>query len=165
MFGIGIPELLMILMIALVVVGPSKLPDLAKGLAKALNEFRKVTDEVKLSITEHETFKDIQNFNNSLQDVKNSVLSNVDSLKHSSSSAVNSEVSSLVETKKFKAPGGDVTFIKDDLKNEELVNNSTGRIKMSDNIVNEIKHQENTILMSQNFTQTKYLKPNISSCI
>ncbi len=47
MFGIGLPELLIILAIALIVIGPKKLPDLAKSLGRALNEFKKATKEFK----------------------------------------------------------------------------------------------------------------------
>ncbi len=52
MFGIGLPEILVILVVALIVVGPSKLPELAKTLGKALNEFKRVADEVKDTIHE-----------------------------------------------------------------------------------------------------------------
>jgi sec-independent protein translocase protein TatB len=52
MFGIGLPEILVILVVALIVVGPSRLPELAKSLGKALNEFRKMADEVKDTIQE-----------------------------------------------------------------------------------------------------------------
>jgi TatA/E family protein of Tat protein translocase len=47
MFGIGMPELLLILGLALVVLGPKKLPELAKALGKGLAEFRRATDELK----------------------------------------------------------------------------------------------------------------------
>ncbi|HSO48953.1 MAG TPA: twin-arginine translocase TatA/TatE family subunit [Acidimicrobiia bacterium] len=47
MFNIGAQELLVILAIALIVVGPAKLPDLARSLGKGLREFRKVQDDVK----------------------------------------------------------------------------------------------------------------------
>jgi TatA/E family protein of Tat protein translocase len=47
MFGIGMPELLLILGLALVVLGPKKLPELAKALGKGMAEFRRATDELK----------------------------------------------------------------------------------------------------------------------
>jgi sec-independent protein translocase protein TatB len=50
MFGIGMPELLLILAVALVVIGPKKLPDLAKSLGKALGEFKRATNDIKQSI-------------------------------------------------------------------------------------------------------------------
>ncbi len=47
MFGIGTPELLVILVLALVVVGPQRLPELGRTIGRALREFRKVQDEVR----------------------------------------------------------------------------------------------------------------------
>ena len=49
MFNIGLPELLIILAIALIVFGPNKLPELAKAFGKAMREFKKATEEVKQS--------------------------------------------------------------------------------------------------------------------
>ena len=44
------PDLLVILVIALIVFGPKKLPDLAKTIGRALGEFKKTTEEMKESI-------------------------------------------------------------------------------------------------------------------
>lgn len=52
MFGIGMPELLLILALALIVIGPKKLPDIARALGKGLAEFRRATDDLKSSIQE-----------------------------------------------------------------------------------------------------------------
>ena len=50
MFGIGLPELILILAIALVVIGPKKLPELGRTIGKAMREFKKATSEIKESI-------------------------------------------------------------------------------------------------------------------
>ena len=47
MLNIGPQELLIVLIIALVVVGPQRLPELGRTIGKALREFRKIQDDVK----------------------------------------------------------------------------------------------------------------------
>ena len=54
MFGIGLPEMIVIFVVALLVVGPEKLPDLARSLAKGLFELKKTLNEVKGSFAEEE---------------------------------------------------------------------------------------------------------------
>ena len=70
MFGIGMPELILIGLVALIVVGPKKLPDLAKTLGKGLSEFRKtasdVTDGLKETGKADEIKKDVDSMKNSL---------------------------------------------------------------------------------------------------
>lgn len=74
MFGIGMPELLVIAVIALLVVGPKKLPEIAKALGKGLSEFRKVTESATDTIKEtlktdeikDEIKKDMDGFKDSL---------------------------------------------------------------------------------------------------
>jgi TatA/E family protein of Tat protein translocase len=51
MFGIGMPELILILGLALIVLGPKKLPEIARALGKGLAEFRRATDELKDELT------------------------------------------------------------------------------------------------------------------
>lgn len=46
MFGLGATELIVILVLALVLLGPKKLPDVAAGLGKAIRQFRKATHDL-----------------------------------------------------------------------------------------------------------------------
>lgn len=50
MFGIGVPELIVIFVIALLIFGPKKLPELGKSLGRGIAEFRRSFQEIKDSI-------------------------------------------------------------------------------------------------------------------
>jgi sec-independent protein translocase protein TatB len=52
MFGIGPTELIVILVIALLVLGPKRLPELASGLGKGLAEFRRATADINAELDE-----------------------------------------------------------------------------------------------------------------
>lgn len=70
MFGLGAGELFLIFIIALLFLGPKKLPELAKGLGQAVREFQKARDEMMNEMnkpqstatasTAHETKKDVE---------------------------------------------------------------------------------------------------------
>ena len=80
MFGIGMPEMILILAIALIVIGPKKLPDLAKSLGRAMNEFKKATREIKDSMDIDGDLQEVKkSFDDINKDVKEAV--NVNPLK------------------------------------------------------------------------------------
>lgn len=60
MFGIGFPELLLILALALIVIGPKRLPDIARALGRGFSEFKRATDELKTSFNEEIRQADIR---------------------------------------------------------------------------------------------------------
>ncbi|GAB6268644.1 MAG: twin-arginine translocase TatA/TatE family subunit [Smithella sp.] len=70
MFGIGMQELIIIAVIALLIVGPRKLPDLAKTLGKGFSEFKKategVTEDLKDALKEDEKPKNDDGWKDSL---------------------------------------------------------------------------------------------------
>ncbi len=60
MFGLGVPELMVILVIALVIFGPSKLPQIGSGLGKAIRDFKKgVTEKEDETVDPKKDSKDL----------------------------------------------------------------------------------------------------------
>jgi len=101
MFGIGMPEMILIMAIALIVIGPKKLPDLAKSLGKAFGEFKKATSELKDSF----------DVNDSLNKVKGSL----DEINDDVQDALTFDPEKLTE----KASGLDEKAAADELKTEK----------------------------------------------
>jgi len=61
MFGIGFQELLVILVVALIVLGPQRLPEVAKSLGKFYRELKSAVDDVKSSVaTDLKSVKEIE---------------------------------------------------------------------------------------------------------
>ena len=67
MFGMGMPEIMLILAVALVVIGPKKLPGLAKSIGRAMGEFKNATRDFKQSI---DLDGDLQDVRDSFKDLK-----------------------------------------------------------------------------------------------
>ncbi|MBI9073803.1 MAG: twin-arginine translocase TatA/TatE family subunit [Desulfatibacillum sp.] len=77
MFGIGMQELVVILLVALIFIGPKKLPEIAQALGKGFAEFRKATQE----------FKDTLNIDNDVSQVKSAFKDMQDEVKGAVSDA------------------------------------------------------------------------------
>ena len=78
MFGISMPEMFLILAIAIIVIGPKKLPDLARTLGKAVGELKKAANDFKESIAIDDQIKDVKN---AADDVSNSIKDVIDIVK------------------------------------------------------------------------------------
>lgn len=52
--GIGVPEVLIVLMVILLFFGAKRIPELARGIGQGINEFRKASDEIKKEIKQGE---------------------------------------------------------------------------------------------------------------
>ena len=81
MFGIGMPEMILILAIALIVIGPKKLPDLAKSLGRAMREFKRATSEFKESIEINDEVKELKDVKKSFDDLSDEIRENMDVTK------------------------------------------------------------------------------------
>lgn len=68
MFGMGMPEMILILVVALIVIGPKKLPDLAKSLGRAMGEFKKATSDFKESMDVDDDIGDVKKAFNDIND-------------------------------------------------------------------------------------------------
>jgi Tat protein translocase TatB subunit len=74
MFGIGFPELIFIFIVALIVLGPDKLPEVAKQMAKFVMQLKKTAEDFK-----NEFDKDMGEDLNKLKDIKDQI--NIDPKK------------------------------------------------------------------------------------
>ena len=135
MLGIGFQELLLIAVVAVVVVGPKKLPELAKSLGKGIQEFKKATEGIRSSLNENDTFKD-------LQGIKDSVKETVSSLKPAGLLDLEGKPAApptpAPELKKFAVPAPDAPEAAQPLlEPQKPVENLEGRLVLMDAIIGE----------------------------
>ncbi len=119
MFGIGMPEMLLILAIALIVIGPKKLPDLAKSIGRAFGEFKRATAELKESIDIDDDLKDVaRNFDDLNDDIQEAV-DGVEKLENKvqSDSAADDGADEIVKAKGSEA---DATNLKNEKADSDL---------------------------------------------
>jgi Tat protein translocase TatB subunit len=60
MFGIGFEHLLVIMIVILLVVGPNKLPDVARALGRGYAEFKRTMDDLKSTVDQDETVRGLK---------------------------------------------------------------------------------------------------------
>jgi len=95
MFGIGLPEMLLIMALALIVIGPDKLPDLARSLAKGLMELKKTAETLKTTFAEEgNPLKDVQpELEEAAKSLKNNLLDLPSEIRDETSSILSQQSS------------------------------------------------------------------------
>lgn len=117
MFGIGMPEMILILAVALIVIGPKKLPDLAKSLGRAMGEFKKATSDLKESMEADTGLSEVKETLDDINsDIKKSIsFDNIEDYTPSTDSTASATQPS-VDTGEFKERKSTPEAM-DDLKN------------------------------------------------
>ena len=74
MFGtLGMPELILIFVVALLLFGPRKMPQIGRSIGRAMGEFRRASNEFKRTIEDEVAADDIRDVGKDLRDIKNTV--------------------------------------------------------------------------------------------
>jgi TatA/E family protein of Tat protein translocase len=102
MFGMSFTEIVIILAIALVVLGPDRLPGIARGLGKAMREFRRATREIQTSLEVEEVRRTIRE---RAQEVKDAVRFEP-IIDPGTGKPIKDESDDLADQKAYLSPGG-----------------------------------------------------------
>ncbi len=106
MFGIGLPEFILIMALALIVVGPDKLPDLARSVAKGILDLKKTANTLKESLTEDGNLLDdikpeldeaARSIKDQVLDVTNETWTDTESAKRSVASKLTEVTSPIID--------------------------------------------------------------------
>jgi len=97
MFGMGMPEVILILVVGLVVIGPKKLPELAKSLGKGIVEFKRATQDFRDTIDIND---EVSEFRDTVDNIKTDLKEQLtdEPKKKSPGQSKVSEVSETLET-------------------------------------------------------------------
>ncbi|HHE73676.1 MAG TPA: twin-arginine translocase subunit TatB [Desulfobacteraceae bacterium] len=131
MFGIGMPEMILILAVALIVIGPKKLPDLAKSLGRAMGEFKKATSDLKQSMETDTGLSEVKETLDDINsDIKQSIsFDNIEDYEPAAKSA-ESDTQKSTETGEFKERKSNPEAM-DDLKNAFAEMNNADDVESS----------------------------------
>ena len=135
MFGIGMPEMLLILAVALIVIGPKKLPDLAKSLGRAFGEFKKATNDLKGSL---EIDTDLSDVSKTFDEVADEITDSVD-VSASQTESIDTDSAAQDEAEVSAAPPEDEDRIEAEAKTDVDVAD-----KIKDSVDEPVSHIEST---------------------
>jgi TatA/E family protein of Tat protein translocase len=86
MFGpIGMPELIVILTIALIIFGPRKLPELGRSLGKSLGEFKRASNELRNTLDEEIRIEEQRSAERAAEPIRPDTTPQADSAQHADS--------------------------------------------------------------------------------
>jgi len=76
--NLGLPEMIFIFVMALIIFGPKKLPEIGRQIGKALNEFKRASNEFKAQIENEISNLDMQNARSEIEKTKQQILSQLE---------------------------------------------------------------------------------------
>lgn len=90
MFGIGMNELMLLIILGLVIIGPKRLPEVARGIGKLFAEFKRATNDLRTAVSDemqaHPEFND-------LKEIRDEMVGNVRSLQNTARDYIEAEIS------------------------------------------------------------------------